>query len=152
VIAVDTNILVYAHREDSSWHAAAEPLVRTLAEASSPWAIPWPCLHEFAAIVTHPRIYSPPSSPGAVLAQIDAWLESPSLVLLSEGPGYWASLRAALETSRVTGAQVHDARIAALCLHHQVRELWTADRDFSRFATLATRNPLVASPLPPGAS
>jgi toxin-antitoxin system PIN domain toxin len=149
MIAVDTNILVYAHREDSSWHAAAEPLVRTLAEASRPWAIPWPCLHEFAAIVTHPRIYSPPSSATAVLAQIDAWIESPSLVLLSEGPGYWASLRAALETSRVTGAQVHDARIAALCIHHQVRELWAADRDFSRFATLATRNPLVAS-RPPG--
>jgi predicted nucleic acid-binding protein len=73
-------------------------------------------------------------------------MESPSLVLLSEGPGYWASLRTALETSRVTGAQVHDARIAALCIHHQVRELWTADRDFSRFATLASRNPLVAAP------
>lgn len=42
-----------------------------------------------------------------------------------------------------TGAMVHDGRIAALCLHHGVSELWTADRDFSRFATLAVRNPLV---------
>jgi predicted nucleic acid-binding protein len=41
------------------------------------------------------------------------------------------------------GAQVHDARIAALCLHHGVTELWTADRDFGRFPELRTRNPLI---------
>jgi predicted nucleic acid-binding protein len=41
---------------------------------------------------------------------------------------------------------VHDARIAALCLQHGVRELWSADRDFNRFPALRTRNPLVAAP------
>jgi hypothetical protein len=72
-----------------------------------------------------------------------AWLESPSLVLLSETAGYWEVLKVILESSRVTGPQVHDARIAALCRSHGIRELWTADRDFSRFADLPTRNPLV---------
>jgi predicted nucleic acid-binding protein len=43
----------------------------------------------------------------------------------------------------VTGPLVQDARIAALCLQHGVRELWTADRDFSRFPALGVRNPLV---------
>lgn len=143
MIAVDTNLLVYAHREDSQWHSAAREVVRELAEGQAPWGIPWPCLHEFLAVVTHPRIYAPPTPVVSALAQVAAWLESPALVVLSEGPGYWDTLASLLRTSRVTGPQVHDARVAALCQHHRVRELWTADRDFSRFAAVGTRNPLV---------
>jgi len=143
VIAVDTNLLVYAHRKDSQWHGSAEPAVRSLAEGAAPWAIPWPCLHEFLAIVTHPRIYAPPTPHAAAAAQVEAWLASPSLVLLTEGPGYWDVLGPLLDLSKARGGQVHDARVAALCLHHRVSELWTADRDFSRFSGLTTRNPLV---------
>ncbi len=143
MIAIDTNLLVYAHRKDSQWHAAAEPLVRSLAEGTAPWAIPWPCLHEFLAVVTHPRIYAPPTPQPAAIAQVNAWLASPTNVMLTEGPGYWETLTVTLRASKVTGAQVHHARVAALCLHHRVSELWSADRDFSRFAALTTRNPLV---------
>jgi toxin-antitoxin system PIN domain toxin len=143
MIAVDTNLLVYAHRKDSQWHATAESAVRSLAEGAVPWAIPWPCLHEFLAIVTHPRIYAPPTPQTAAIAQVEAWLASPTHVLLSEGPGYWEVLEAVLKASKVGGGQVHDARVAALCLHNRVSELWTADRDFSRFSALTTRNPLV---------
>ena len=143
MIAVDTNLLVYAHRKDSQWHHSAEPVVRSLAEGSSLWAIPWPCLHEFLAIVSHPRIYAPATPLAVALGQVAAWLESPTHVLLSEGSGYWDTLSAVLQASKVSGAHVHDARIAALCLHHRVSELWTADRDFSRFSSLTTRNPLV---------
>jgi hypothetical protein len=65
------------------------------------------------------------------------------LVMLAESEGYWDVLHRALEQSKVTGPRVHDARIAALCIHHGVRELWSADRDFNRFTNLRTRNPLV---------
>ena len=143
MIAVDTNLLVYAHREDSAWHDAAYARLAELAEARAAWAIPWPCLHEFLAIVTHPRIYAPPTPLPVALDQLDAWLEAPSLGLLAETEGYWRELRPLLETGRVVGAQVHDARVAALCRHHGVRELWTADRDFGRFPELTVRNPLV---------
>ena len=143
MIAVDTNILVYAHREDSPFHEAAFRRVAELAEGPATWGIPWPCLHEFLAIVTHPRIYAPPSPLGRALDQVDAWLESPSLALLAESPAHWPTLRALLAGGRVAGAQVHDARVAALCRQHGVRELWSADRDFSRFAGLAVANPLV---------
>jgi len=102
-----------------------------------------PCIHEFLAIATHPRIWDPPTPLEAALDQVEAWLESPSLVLLAEGADHWSDLRAQIETGRVAGSRIHDARIAALCIGHGVRELWTADRDFSRFANLATRNPLV---------
>ena len=143
MIAVDTNVLVYAHREDSPWHEAASVRMVDLAEGRAPWAIPWPCLHEFLAIVTHPRIYAPPTPLDAALDQVEAWMESPSLVLLSETEGYWMELRAAVQSGRVAGAQVHDARIAAICGTHGIRELWTADRDFSRFPGLNVRNPLI---------
>jgi toxin-antitoxin system PIN domain toxin len=144
LIAVDTNLLVYAHRADSEWHEQASARVRELAEARSPWALAWPCIHEFLAIATHPRIWDPPTPTGAALDQVEAWLESPSLVLLAEGPEHWNELRGQIEAGRITGPRVHDARIAALCLAHGVRELWTADRDFSRFPSLATSNPLAA--------
>jgi toxin-antitoxin system PIN domain toxin len=143
LIAVDTNILVYAHRKDSAWHQRAAGCVRRLAEERSPWAIPWPCIHEFFAIVTHPRIYSPPSKPAQAIDQIEAWLESPSIVLLAEGDSYWPTLREVVGRAKTTGPQVHDARVAALCTSHGVRELWTADRDFSRFRGVRTRNPLL---------
>jgi len=143
MIAVDTNLLVYAHREDSPWHDAAYDSIVELAEGRGPWAIPWPCLHEFLAIVTHPKIYAPPTPLEAALEQVTAWLESPSLVLLAESEGYWPELRLALQVGRVAGPQVHDARVAALCQSHGVRELWTADRDFGRFPALKVKNPLV---------
>lgn len=144
MIAVDTNLLVYAHREDSPWHEVAYSRVAALAEGRASWAIPWPCLHEFLAIVTHPRIYDPPTPLARALDQVSAWLEAPTVVLLTESVRYWEQLRALVEAGRVTGAQVHDARVAALCVHHGVQELWTADRDFSRFAGLSARNPLIA--------
>jgi hypothetical protein len=144
MIAVDTNLLVYAHREDSPWHDAAFARIAELAESRSPWAIPWPCLHEFLDIVTHPRIYAPPTPLPAALDQVQAWLEAPSLVLLSEGDGYWPTFRDFLSVARATGGQVHDARIAALCRLHGIQELWTADREFSRFPELTVRNPLVS--------
>lgn len=143
MIAVDTNILVYAHRRDAVFHGAAVERVRELAEGRSTWAIPWPCLHEFYAIVTHSRIYDPPSTRDQATAQIDAWLAAPTLSLLSEPPGYWQYLQELLRSGEVTGPLVHDARVAAICLANGVRELWSADRDFSRFGALTVRNPLV---------
>jgi toxin-antitoxin system PIN domain toxin len=142
LIAVDTNILVYAHRRDSEWHDAAKQSVRALAEGTENWAIAWPSVHEFLAIVTHERIYSPPSPQIKALDQVRAWFESPNLSLLSEGEGYIQLLSGLVEGSKVTGPKIHDARIAALCLLWNVSELWTADRDFSRFPALKTRNPL----------
>ncbi len=144
MIAVDTNVLVYAHRRDSEFHEPAAEAVRQLAESPAQWAVPWPCLHEFYSIVTHPRIYDPPTSSAAAADQIAAWLESPSVVPLSEGETYWATLSSLLSSAKVSGPLVHDARIAALCLSQGIREMWSADRDFSRFPRLKVTNPLVA--------
>lgn len=145
MIAVDTNILVYAHREDSEWHPRAAAAIAGLAESARDWAIPWPCLHEFLAIVTHPRIFRTPTPLDLAVGQLEAWLESPSLVVLSENDEYVESFREIVLESRVSGARIHDARVAALCTSHGVRELWSADRDFSMFRQPKVRNPLVGS-------
>jgi uncharacterized protein len=143
VIAIDTNILVYAHREECEWHERAASVVVECAESAREWAIPWPCLHEFLAIVTHPRIFRTPTPVDLAVSQLDAWLESPSLVVLSENDQHVESLREVVLSSRVTGPRIHDARVAALCVSHGIRELWSADRDFSMFRHVTVRNPLV---------
>ena len=144
MIAVDTNILVYSHREDSQFHRPAFTAIKSLAESGTLWSIPWPAVHEFLAIVTHPRIYSPPTPLSDALTQVDRWKECPSFAFIGEESAlYFNYLRHLLEVSQVTGPRIHDARIAAICLAHRVEELWTADRDFSRFPGLKVKNPLV---------
>jgi uncharacterized protein len=143
VIAVDTNLLVYSHREDSEFHVTAKGVIDSLRHQSASWAIPWPCIHEFIGVVTRAGIYHPPTSLDQALTTVDAWMAGGNLHLLSESPGYFEKLRELALAAKLSGPRIHDARIAALCLHHGVRELWTADRDFSLFPKLKTRNPLV---------
>lgn len=143
MIAVDTNILVYAFREDSPWHERAHQKIQELGEGAAPWAIPWPCIHEFLSIVTHPRIYRPPADPEVALKAVEAWMTSPALRLLAENATYWSELAAMTRLAKTRGPRIHDARIAALCSSHGVRELWSADRDFTSFPRLRIRNPLV---------
>ena len=97
MIAVDTNVLVYALREDSEWHLAANERLVALAESRATWTIPWPCLHEFLAIVTHPKIFTPPTPLARAVDQVDAWIESPSLVLLTESEVHCQRMRVAAE-------------------------------------------------------
>lgn len=142
---VDTNLLVYAHREDSEWHTRALAVLVALANGNRRWAIPWPCVHEFFAIVTHPRIYRQPSTPAQATATIDAWSASPTLEFLHESPTYWATLTRLIDAGKIRGPMIHDARIAAICLDNGATQLLSADRDFSRFTGLAVRNPLLNS-------
>jgi toxin-antitoxin system PIN domain toxin len=143
LIAVDTNILIYAHRRDSEWHKPAASCLRTLAESKANWAIPWPCLHEFMGISTHKKVYVPPSTLKEAITQVEVWLASPRLRLIAEHATYWNELKALALRGKISGPQIHDARIAAICLEHGVTEMWTADRDFQRFPSLKTRNPLI---------
>lgn len=142
MISFDTNILIYAHRSESPFHARASASLREAAESPAPWALTWTALHEFLAIVTNPRIFQHPTPLEAAIRQVDAWLLSPSLVLLTEPEGYWLILSNLLTRAQVVGGRIHDARIAALALAHEIQVLRTADRDFSRFVDLKTENPV----------
>jgi toxin-antitoxin system PIN domain toxin len=150
VIALDTNILVHARREELPHHERARDLLRRLAEGDVPWALPWPCVYEFLRVVTHPRVFDPPSSLDEVLDDLDSLLSSPSLLLLGEGNAHRSHLRRMVEGGRAAGNLAHDAHIAALVIEHGADELWTMDRDFARFPGLRTRDPL-REPASPGA-
>ena len=100
MIAVDASILVYSVREDSPRHGAVLACLGSLAEGGATWAIPWPCIHEFLAVVTHD----------------------------------WEHLKSMLAVGKAVGPLVHDARVAIICRAWGVAQIWTADRDYSRFA------------------
>src|SRR5882762_4411584 len=125
MIAVDTNLLVYSHRTDMLGHIAALKAVRSLVEGSSPWAVPWPCAHEFISVVTNPKPFRKPTKPREAIAFLRSLTESQAFHWLAEGSGYLERLESLLAAGNIIGGRVHDARIAALCLHHGVRELWT---------------------------
>jgi hypothetical protein len=142
MIAVDTNVLVYAHRRESRAHEEAAEVLRALAEGNRRWAIPWPCCYEFLSVVTNRRIWrGAESSPGEAWSQLRAWVDSPSNVLLGETSGFPDILERFVRRPRVRGPLVHDARVAAICLAHGIDELLSRDRDFALFPELNTRNP-----------
>jgi toxin-antitoxin system PIN domain toxin len=141
VIAVDTNVLVYAEVKSTPQHRRAVEVLGRLAGGEAPWAIPWPCLYEFLRVVTHPRVFDPPVPVEIARADLRAILESPALLLLSETDRHPAVLEEVLRESGASGNLVHDAHIAALCREHGVRELITGDADFARFRGIEVTNP-----------
>ena len=143
MIAVDTNILVYAHQRQSVFYKPAFACMQTLAEGAKPWGIPAACLSEFLATVTHPRVSPRPSTYEQALTQVEAWLESPTMHILHSGLQHWTTLSALTRTAKLQGGQFHDARVAAICIENGVSLLWTADRDFAKFKALKTTNPLI---------
>lgn len=143
MIAVDTNILVYAHRAEMPHHAAARALLTQLASNPAPWAVPWPCLYEFIKVVTHPRVFSPPTPLDDAMAVVESLAEAPGIVLLGHGTAHLDHLRRAVADGEPTGSLIHDAHIVALALEHGVTELLSSDRDFRRFRALTVRNPFL---------
>ena len=149
MIAVDTNLLVYAHRREARIGDAAHALMVELAEGDRAWAIPWPCCYEFLSVVTNRRIWKDDATtPEQAWRQFEAWTASPSNRMIGETEDFAVILRRFVHRPHVVGAAVHDARIAALCVAHGVDALLTRDRDFSLFPELPTRNPFETRSFP----
>jgi len=133
VIAVDTNILVYAHREETPLHSMALARLRSLAEGGVPWALPVFCIGEFVRVVTHPRIFHPPTDLDTALLFMEQLLGSPSARLLTPGSTFPSIFAEACREGGVQGNLAFDAQLVAVCREHGVTELLTEDRDFGRF-------------------
>jgi toxin-antitoxin system PIN domain toxin len=136
VIALDTNILVYAHRAEMAQHAAARAALAALAEGDEPFGVPVTVATEFLRVVTHPRVFRPPTDMPTARAALDAVLDSPSARLLAPGPRHRALLAEAIEEGDATGNLVLDAAIVATCREHAVRTILTNDLDFRRFPSI----------------
>jgi len=139
--AVDTNILVSARRSEAPHHLTALRVLNSLATGSEPWVLPWPCVYEFLRVVTHPRVFDPPTPLAAAWEAVELLLDLPSIVPLAEAERHREILAELLRVSPVTGNLVHDAHIAALLIEHAVDEIVTADEDFIRFPRLKVVNP-----------
>jgi toxin-antitoxin system PIN domain toxin len=136
LIAIDTNILVYADREETPLHGLALAALRRLSEGPEAWALPIFSVAEFLRVVSHPRVFNPPTPVAEALSSIESLLRSPSARVLVPGPAFLGLLRAQLQESGATGNLVYDAQIAAVCLEHGARSLLSEDRDFARFPRL----------------
>jgi len=130
---IDTNVLVYAHREDVAEHARAAERLRVLATSGSPLGLPWPCVYEFLRVVTHARVLLSPSRLADAWKFVTDVAEIPSVTLLSETSRHAEVLARLLDAAQPTGNLVHDAHVAALALEHGFDEVLTQDRDFRRF-------------------
>ena len=140
MIAVDTNILVYAHRQELPKHRAALAALTRLAEGRARWGIPVFCLGEFLRVITHPRLFAPPHTTAEATRAVERLIESPSLEVLNPGGDYLQLLLNSIRGAQVRGNLVFDAQVVALCREAGVNELLTEDRDFSRFSGLAVRH------------
>jgi hypothetical protein len=133
LIAVDTNILVYAHREELPLHEAARQRLIELAQSPARWAIPVFCLGEWIRVITHPKLFDNPHTASEAADALSRIMESPSLMILSPGERYGRLFGQAIEEADAIGNLVFDAQIVAVCREAGVRELLTEDRDFDRF-------------------
>jgi toxin-antitoxin system PIN domain toxin len=141
VIALDTNVLVAAHRSDAPEHAVCLGLVSELAVGERPWGLFWPSLYEFLRVVTHHRVFMPPTPLPLALAALDDLLAAGPVRVLSETPRHAAVLRQVLAESPATGNLVHDAHLVALAVEHGVHEIVSFDEDFRRFPQVRARRP-----------
>jgi toxin-antitoxin system PIN domain toxin len=140
VIAVDTNILVYALQPGVPQHREALRRVEALATGRSPWAIPYPCVGQFLRVVTH-RTFRPVIPVAAAWHNLDALLASPTVQLLTPTRMHVTLLKEVIDESAAVGDMVYDAQIVTLCLEYGVREILTADKDFRRFPGIRATDP-----------
>ena len=147
MIAVDTNLLVYAHRREARMGHEAHMVMVGLTEGDKTWAIPWPCCYEFLSVVTNRRIWKDrATTPERAWRQFRAWTASPTNRMLGETDDFRDILERFVKRPHVVGGVVHDARIAAICVAHGIEALLTRDRDFSLFPELRTHDPFEAGP------
>jgi len=135
VIAVDTNVLIYANRAELPLHATARARLTELAEGSAPWGLPVVAAWGFLRIVTQP-IFDPPTPIGQAIEFVSQLLSSPTVRVLSPGSRHWELLEAVLDDSQVRGGLVTDAVIVALCREYGVGTVLSNDRDFQRFSNI----------------
>ena len=142
MILTDANLLLYAYNVDAAEHKAARLWLEEQLSAPSIFCFCWQTLTAFLRITTNPRAFPQPLSGKEAAAIVKSWLEQPQAAILNPGERHWAIFQDLLTVGQATGPLVMDAHLAALAIEHGVR-LATTDRDFSRFPTLLTTNPLV---------
>jgi len=131
----DVNILIYAHRQDSPHHEVCYNWLETLINSDGAFALSELILSGFLRIVTHPKIFDPPSSLEDALAFVEQIRAQSNCVIVSPQQRHWEIFRKLCEQANARGNLIPDAYHAALAI--ETGSEWiTTDRDFSRFTGL----------------
>jgi uncharacterized protein len=141
MILIDVNVLVYAHRADAPNHAAFRSWLTAVVSGDEAFGMSDLVLSGFVRIVTHPRIFDPPSELADALAFCRDLRQQPNCVRVEPGPRHWEIFVRLCREHGAKGNLVADAYLAALALESG-SEWITTDRDFARFAPLRWRHPL----------
>jgi len=138
---VDVNVLVYAHREDADRHAEYRSWLETALDGLEGCAVSELVLSGCLRILTHPRVFNPPSPLPEAMAYIGQLHDHPNMTIVSPGDRHWAIFRDLCERASARGNLVSDAYYAALAMEMGC-EWVTTDRDYARFPGLRWRHPL----------
>ena len=142
VILTDVNVLVYAHREDAQNHHAYLDWLESVINSDQSYGMADIVLSGFLRVVTHPRVFDPPSSMGLALEFVEEIRSQPNCVIIQPGPRHWVIFNNLCMEANVKGNIVPDAYLAAMAIESG-SEWITTDRDYSRFPGLKWRHPLV---------
>ncbi len=141
----DINVLVNAFREDAAHHDLCRAWLEAAVSRREPVGVSELVLSGALRILTHPRIFYPPTSSAAAAAFVDAVLAQPTVTPLRPGSGHWRIFRGLVASHHLTGNRTSDAYHAALAMEHGC-EWVTLDHDFSAFPGLRLLNLLVGGP------
>jgi hypothetical protein len=141
MILPDVNVLVYAHREDAPDHLAYREWLEGVINSDQAYGMADIVLSGFLRVVTHPRVFSPPSTIEQALTFVDNVRNQSTCVLISPGSRHWTIFERLCRRANVKGNLVPDAYLAALAI--ESGSTWiTTDRDYSRFPQLKWQHPL----------
>ena len=141
VITIDANLLIYAYVESLPQHRHAKQwLIETLS-SKVPVLLSWSSIQAFLRLTTKPTLFHEPYRSEEAIQIVDTWLARRNVSILEPGTRYWTILRDLVRAHDVRGDLMTDAHLAALALEHGAT-VYSADRDFRRFAGLRVINPL----------
>jgi toxin-antitoxin system PIN domain toxin len=145
VIAVDTNLLVYAHRAGCPEHEAARRAIEEAANDMNGWGIPSSCLFEFWSVVTHPSSSGGGSSPASARGFIEALINTAGAMIFPPPPALVPRCLQIAVQLDVRGPRIFDLQIGLAALEAGVTEIWTHDAGFIALPGLRVRDPLDAA-------
>ncbi|MDF2773184.1 MAG: hypothetical protein K0S86_2679 [Geminicoccaceae bacterium] len=140
MVLLDVNVLVSAMREDAPGHPELKAYVGRLRRAPEPFGRSDLVLSGTLRVLTHPRVFVPPTPPQAAREYVTALRGTPNAVIVAPGPRHWDLFVTLLEQSGAIGNLVSDAWHAALAIEHGC-EWITDDSDYARFPGLRWRRP-----------
>jgi predicted nucleic acid-binding protein len=142
LIAIDTNLLIYAHRALLPEHRPARRAIERASGDARGWGIALPSVAEFWAIVTHPQSVGGPSTAVQAHAFLDSLITGASAELWTAREGFWDRLLRLAGKLDVRGPRIFDLQIGLTAFDNGATEVWTHDNRFVAFAGLTVHDPL----------